>query len=71
MDPKSDKDQYDKCVNDLMTTSNPSYEAVCLKMLSRRYFKDLKDDTMRWFRWLFGNSSLHGNANDDDRGIQI
>ncbi|CAI4048086.1 hypothetical protein SKDZ_13G1810 [Saccharomyces kudriavzevii ZP591] len=68
-DPKSDKDQYDKCVNDLMTISNPSYEALCLKMLSRRYFKDLKDDTMEWFRWLFGNSSLPSNVNDDDRGI--
>ncbi|KOG97395.1 Stb2p [Saccharomyces eubayanus] len=71
MDPKNDKEQYDRCVNDLMTTSNPSYEALCLKMLSRRYLTDLKHDTMGWFRWLFGNSSLHRNVNDDDRSIQI
>ncbi|EJS42403.1 stb2p [Saccharomyces arboricola H-6] len=71
MDPKSDKDQYDKCVNDLMTTGNPSYEALCLRMLSRRYFKDLKSDTMGWFKWLFGNNSFHDNVNDDDRSIQM
>ncbi|CAI6689782.1 BFH_HP2_G0040410.mRNA.1.CDS.1 [Saccharomyces cerevisiae] len=71
IDPKSDKDEYDRCVNDLMTTNNPTYEALCLKMLSRRYFKDLKNDTVGWFRWLFGNNSLHNNASEDDRGIRV
>ncbi|CAI4701647.1 ANE_G0040460.mRNA.1.CDS.1 [Saccharomyces cerevisiae] len=28
IDPKSDKDEYDRCVNDLMTTNNPPMNSL-------------------------------------------
>lgn len=64
----SDKAKFDKCISDLVQARNTKYEGICLKMFSKRFMRDIKNDLSQWGSWFFTKLFYrHGNT---DNGIK-
>ncbi|QLL34213.1 hypothetical protein HG536_0G00700 [Torulaspora globosa] len=68
VDSLSDKVKFDKCVSALVQEKDTKYEGICLKMFSKRFVRDVKEDVSHWGSWFFTKLFYrHGNT---DNGIK-
>lgn len=68
VDSLSDKAAFDRCISELVHARNTKYEGVCLKMFSKRFVRDIKEDVSKWGSWFF-TKLFYGHGNTDN-GIQ-
>lgn len=68
VDSLSDKAEFDRCISELVHARNTKYEGVCLKMFSKRFVRDIKEDVSEWGAWFF-TKLFYGHGNTDN-GMQ-
>ncbi|CCK73454.1 Stb2p NDAI_0G04690 [Naumovozyma dairenensis CBS 421] len=64
-DMQNDKLLFEQCMNNLLKSENTQYQGVCLKVLSKGFFQEMKRDIHEWYHWFFGkapNKSVIENA---------
>ncbi|CCF56817.1 hypothetical protein KAFR_0B05210 [Kazachstania africana CBS 2517] len=59
LDAVSDNDQFEKCLTSLTNSNSGCYASFYLRMASRNFFTDLKNDILAWANYIFKSFRNH------------